>query len=265
MGIIYFIVEGNTDKALIEALLVKKFAFTEYHKIDEMPLALRCQVPKYPGDEGELEYKKRPVFLHKNATGIMIDCSGGKEGIAYSLLGRLKTLSFIERLNNELSIAVIFDRDLNADDEEAFRPIVDAVSKKGIEITNGKLSYEDQKLDFAYYVIPAKRTGAIETLLLEIAEEYHLELNHEAKKFKEAIESRQEFEQYRKEWCTKKEIRPLYAEKIQLGAVASVLKPDSSPAMMIKDKLFSKNNLDILSGMPEVARLIAFLDTVLKE
>ena len=245
---VYIFVEGNTDRAVIEALLLKRLKYRSYEKLEDMPESLKRQVPRYPKATGELEMKGRPLFLYKQDVCVMIEITGGKEKIADNLAGRLlgENLNRLET-DDPLSIVVIRDRDFDNDNlaiKTEFKK--DLLEKEIVLQDDNTVTYKGVHCAFHMYVLPVRQEGAIESILLDLATVIYPELTEEAHKFRIAIESKEEYEHYRTAWASSKDVQRLYAEKVQIGAISSVLKPDSSPGLMIRDNLICSNNIEII-------------------
>ncbi len=255
---VYLFVEGNTDKALIEVLIQKHFGFKEYKNLNDMPALLVRQVSYYPQPDGNLDNKRRPSFLHREEVCMMIEVAGGNSFFAERIAGRLMTVS-LESVaeEDELVLAVIQDRDL-AEDEEKDKELRTAFEEKGILWEKDALIYEEEPYSFFSCLIPFDKKGAVEALILDIADKMHHDLFEVSCGYKEKIED-ERFTCYRDEWSKSVEHQKLYADKVQVGAITAVLKPDSSPAMMVRDKLIRKSNIDEIRDNSEIRKLIEFL------
>ncbi len=258
---VYLFVEGNTDKALIEVLVQKYFGFKEYKNLNDMPVLLARQVSYYPQPDGNLENKRRPSFLHRENECMMIEAVGGNGFFAERIAGRLMTVS-LESVgeDDELVIVVIQDRDL-AKDEEKEKKLRSALKGKGLILEKDALIYEEDSYSFFSCLIPFDKKGAVEALILDIADKTHHDLFEVSCGYKEKIED-ERFTCYRDEWSKSVAHQKMYADKVQVGAITAVLKPDSSPAMMVRDKLIRKSNIDEIRDDSEIRKLIDFLEMV---
>ena len=262
MKVVYLFVEGNTDKALIEALLQKYYKYSEYNNEKDMPGLLSRQISRYPKADGELESKGKSTFLYKEDTCIMIEVAGGKDKFAEKIAGRLNAASIEDSVDDELVIAMIQDRDLGVEDK-IHSEIKKAFEEKGIIWKEEKINYQGEKYCFFDYILPLNSFGAVEKIILDLSNRVYEDLTSEAKLYRDSIEKKEQFAAYREKWA-KPEYQPLYADKVQVGAITAVLKPDSSPAMMVKDKLITRNNLDIVLESEEIKGLISFLDKLVE-
>lgn len=117
----------------------------------------------------------------------------------------------------------------------------------------------DRWIGCKLYFFPMSGCGAVEKLLLECAEVSHNQLYLCAQKFRNEI-MEQEYGELRKEYWTKNElIQEFYADKVQFGAVSTVLKPDKPVRFAIKDKLIRTEYFDSFIGLPEFKNLYDFL------
>lgn len=260
---VYLFVEGNTDKALVETLLQKYYQFMEYKNKNDMPVLLSRQLTIYPQTDGSLENKSRPSFLYKDNICIMLEVVGGKSHFAERISGRLMTAS-LESFpkDDELDIVLIQDRDLDTDEEKR-NELNNNLRDNGIIWEKEKISYDGETFSFFECCLPFNRNGAVETLILEIAEKIHPDLWEESGNYRKRI-CDEKFARYRDDWAKTEIHQNLYADKLQVGAITAVLKPDSSPAMMIKDKLIKKNNLEDIRNNEEIQKLLEFFDRILR-
>ncbi len=260
MKIVYFITEGNTDRALVQTLFEKKLHFCDYNNKNEMPDPIKRQVPKYPADDGALDSKRPPLFMHKDDdVGIMISLARGKERIAKTMAGELKTAGLASLEEDEISVAVIVDRDKEKKDEKIKSDLAVELKKEGLILKDNRVCYDKESYPFSLCIVPHNQIGAVEKIILDLSELVHTELTEAAKRYRNCIENDEKFRSYRKDWASDSIIQTFYADKVQVGAITSVLKPDSSPAYMIHDELIHKNNVDKICEISEIAELLAFL------
>lgn len=60
-------------------------------------------------------------------------------------------------------------------------------------------------------------------------------------------------------WAKKASIQEFYSDKVQFGAISTVLKPDKPVRFAIKDKLIKKKYFDKYMALPEFKKLHNFL------
>ena len=65
-------------------------------------------------------------------------------------------------------------------------------------------------------------------------------------------------------WAKESDVQEFYADKIQFGAISTVLKPDKPVRFSIKDKLIRTDYKELYMKIPEFEALYRFLDETLK-
>lgn len=262
MRIVYMFVEGNTDRELILSLLEKRLGYKRYDNIQDMPQLLRIHVSKYPSDDGSIENKSKPAFVHSTDIGVMVVITNGKTNIPTEVKARLVAVDYlIETYNDQLSIVVIRDRDTEKDDQKIKNEMQEMMSREGITLKDDSIVFKEE-YSYKMYVLPDSQEGAVEKIILDISLEKYPELTSEAASYRKTIEDNEKFAQYGKAKDISKEVQHFYGDKVQVGAITAVLKPDSSPAFMVRDKLITKNDISKISQKPEVRKLIDFLENL---
>ena len=256
-------VEGNTDRELILSLLEKRLGYKRYDNIQDMPQLLRIHVSKYPSDDGSIENKSKPAFLHRKDIGIMVVITNGKTNMATEIKSRLMALDYlIESEEDHLSIAVIRDRDTEKDNQKIKSEMQEMMSKEGITLKDDSIVFKEGEYAYKMYILPDSQEGAVEKIILDISLEKYPGLTGEAASYRKIIEDKEEFVQYGKAKELSQEVQHFYGDKVQVGAITAVLKPDSSPAFMVRDKLITKDDVGKISQKPEVRKLLDFLDSL---
>lgn len=109
------------------------------------------------------------------------------------------------------------------------------------------------------YLFPTAGLGTIEKLLLECTNVSYSSLYQDAYDYRNKIMST-EYEELRKKcWVKNSRIQEFYSDKVQFGAVSTVLKPDKPVRFAIKDKLIRPEYFDLYMKLPEFMELYNFL------
>ena len=263
MKYVYLFVEGNTDKALIEALLTKHYKLQNYKNRNDMPRLISRQVENYPRSNGDLERNGRAAFLYSDHICVMLEQVGGKNRFAQRIEKRLVTAS-LESVDDDekLIVVVIQDRDYDTD-EHRIEELRNSFNRNKIFWENDRISFKGEAYDFYEYCLPFDKNGAVEGVILEVARKIHPDLWAEAEHFRQSIKG-EKYKKYRKEWAATEKHQELYADKVHVGAITAVLKPDSSPAMMIMDKLIIIDKLSDIQSIEEIQKLIDFLSGIIE-
>ena len=113
-------------------------------------------------------------------------------------------------------------------------------------------------------MFPTAGCGAVEKLLLECAAISHKDLTDEAFEYRKHILNTR-YDKLRGEcWAKNTDIQKFYADKVQFGAISTVLRPDKPVRFSIKDKLIRKQYKDQYMNIPEFRMLYDFLSDNLK-
>lgn len=114
------------------------------------------------------------------------------------------------------------------------------------------------------YCFPTQERGAVEKLLLQCAEVSYENITTIADEYRNKIEKSKELEQLRKEcWAKSETVQEFYADKVQFGAISTVLKPDKPVRFAIKDKLIRQKYKKKYMEIPEFECLYNFLESKL--
>ncbi len=261
MKIIYLFVEGNTDKFVVESLLKRRLKYRNYVNEKDTPKLLSCHIPKYPGANGQLERRGIPSFLYKDDASILLVSANGKEQVCSAIRERLRVAELQFGIANEdISIAVVLDRDAEMNDEVIKSKLLKQAGNNRLVIEKDILTCEDVRYGFSLCIIPADRKGTIEKVVIDIASKIHPELTNEAGLYKKAIEEKEDYRKYRNKWASDPQIQSFYADKVQVGAISTVLKPDSSPGIMINDILITEMDIDQICELPSIKRIVQYLE-----
>lgn len=253
------IAEGITDCSLLEAVPEKYLQFETYDNIKDLPQVFQKMIGKYPAETGELTRQDSPVFYHKNEIAIAVKQAGGCSNIAKKaslLVEVIDQLSEYEKFGGFLLFC-----DTDTENSESIRTkLKEEFEKEGFLYEADILEAYEQKISCKLYLFPSEGCGAIEKLLLECASKVYGELSEEARKFKESILQDSYDGLRHKCWAKDEKVQEFYADKVQFGAISTVLKPDRPVRFTIKDKLIKKKYKDLYMGIPEFAVLYEFLD-----
>lgn len=259
MKVYVIITEGYTDCALIEAILHKYMGFEQYHNKNDMPDCLQRQVGKYPGALGEMDREDMPHFFCNEQTAVMVKSAQGVSGIGKKIYDVLEGVILSNDAELLQGVLVICDADLHSAvmrEKEIEQQFVDT----GIELDteNKTLRHDTLQMDYHVHVIPQNENGAVEKLLLQVAEKMYPELNCSAKAYRTEIMG-DVHKVLRKKWASDEQIQEFYADKVQLGAVAAVLKPDRPVGYVVRDCLIRSSNLEDMKQIEEFRGLYEFL------
>lgn len=247
------ITEGFTDSAVIESILEHCLKYKRYQNISELSDLLRGMIGKYPGMLGELQRSDSPVFLHNSEKEIdvAVKVSKGIEKIPTAIEGIFES-AFVNGKLGELSDFILFtDSDTHVENE------ILHMLKKELEII------ENKRFSCPVYMIPAKKQGAVESVLLDCTKVVYPELYDAAGQFKDTMFEEQ-FESVRKKWAKTSEIQKFYGDKVHFGAIATVLKPDRPVGYVVRDELVNRKNIEKIESVEEFKGIVAFLMNELK-
>ncbi|WP_303995813.1 DUF3226 domain-containing protein [Megamonas hypermegale] len=258
------IVEGRTDSALIEAMLEKEFGFKAYTNKKDLPNVFMQMMGKYPQQTGELKPTGFPLFYYTEEIGITIRIANGNTKIAANLEGLLDIVENCEALEDFNGFIIITDKDTKSQDK-IIAELNEQLNKINLNFSPEENSITNEnavKTHLWIYIVPQKEHGAIEKLLLScagkicennvycLAEKVRNKLNEDG------------FSKIRRSWG-KMQVQDFYADKVQLGVISAILKPDKTIAMTVKDKLIRKEFLAQLKEVDEYNLLYEFLKSKL--
>lgn len=252
------IAEGITDCSFLEAVLEKYLGFSQYQNVNELPLLFQEMIGKYPAATGELQRQDSPTFFHKNGIGVAVKQAGGCSKIPDKISLLVELVDKLESYDTFGGFLVFCDTDLNTKEE-----IKNDFSKKfqenDIPFENNHIEVWGNQVVCKLYLFPASGVGAIEKLLLECSNISYNRLYQDAQEYRNKIMSEDYQELRKKCWAKKETVQEFYSDKVQFGAISTVLKPDKPVRFAIKDKLIRSEYLDLYMDLPEFKELHNFL------
>lgn len=254
------IVEGRTDSALIEAMLEKEFGFKAYTNKKDLPDIFVQMMGKYPQQTGELKPTGFPLFYHTEKIGITIRIANGNTKIAATLEGLINIIEHCDILEDFKGFIIITDKD-NKSQEKIITELNEQFNKLDLNFSSEKNSITNESninIHLWLYVIPQNGQGAIEKLLLSCAEEICEDNIYSLSKEVRNKLNENCFNTIRQSWGTK-QVQNFYADKVQFGIISTILKPDKTIAMTIRDKIIKKDSLTKLQKIEEYHLLYEFL------
>lgn len=258
------IAEGITDCSLLEAILEKYLGYTQYEKVDHLPELFKDMIGKYPTGTGELKRQDSPTFYYKNNVGVAVKMAGGCSNLAKKVSSIIAIIDIRDEYKNFGGFLVFADTDTE-DADHISEKLKDELEKDDLIYQDNMVIAYDHKLSCKLHLFPTNGCGAIEKLLLECAKITYGELFDDALKYRECI-SDKKHEKLRKEcWAKDKEIQEFYADKVQFGAISTVLKPDKPVRFSIKDKLIRTDYKASYMEIEEFKMLYDFLQNNLEQ
>ncbi len=254
------IVEGYTDCALIEAIIEKSLGFQLYKKKNEMPEIFQALVNEYPSAGGDLKRSDTPHFFYKGDKKIAVKVAGGESNIAMKVENALQAADVVEKEDIDRFL-VFVDKDRHKKLNEIEKLLKDWYQERGItfDIEKNTVSlYEKEYLHYVY-AYPENRTGTVEKILLEIGGKIYPDLMHIAENTRAAVFDEQFDDLRSKKWSKNVEVQEFYGDKVQIGTLASILKPDRPIGYAIKDEIIKTKYLTELDKVEEFRKLQDFL------
>lgn len=252
------IAEGITDCSLLEAFLEKYFGFTQYKNLKELPSLFKEMIGKYPAATGELQRQDSPTFFHKNSIEVAVKQAGGCSKIPDKISLLVELVDKLESYDTFGGFLVFCDTDLNTK-EDIKNDFLKKFQANDIQFANNHLDIQGNLVICKVYLFPTSGVGAIEKLLLECSNISYSKLYQDAQEYRNKIMSEDYQELRKKCWAKKKDVQEFYADKVQFGAISTVLKPDKPVRFAIKDKLIQSEYLDLYMDLPEFKGLHHFL------
>ena len=252
------IAEGVTDCSLLEAILEKYLHYSPYENAGDLPPLFAEMIGIYPTSTGELKRQDSPTFYHKNNIGIAIKQANGYSNIPQKVCLLTENIDKLELYENFGGFLIFCDTDLKTK-EEIINIFSNEFKEHEIPFDNDTLFVYNNHVPCKIYLFPHNENGAIEKLLLECANISFKELYNESLEFKNNIMS-DKYQQLRhKQWASDTKIQEFYGDKVQFGAISSVLKPDRPVRFTIKDHLIRTQFFDNYMKLPEFNQLHTFL------
>lgn len=252
------IAEGITDCSLLEAMLEKFMGFIPYNNKKELPLLFQEMIGNYQTASGELKRQDSPTFYHNDEIAVAVKQTNGHTNIPSIVDMLTNTVEKCDAYDNFGGFLIFCDADLLGR-EKIKNKFQDLFEKLDIIYENELLTIYNHEICMKLYVFPNNGNGAVEKLLLECANISYNSVYEEAQKYRNIIMT-DEFKDIRKEcWASQEDIQEFYADKVQFGAVSTVLKPDRPVRFAIKDRLIRKEHLEEYSKLPQFSVLHNFL------
>jgi len=260
MALHVIVAEGYTDCALLEAILEKYMGFQRYTNLNDMPEFFRKLVGQYPGSMGEMERRDMPHFFYKDNNKVTVKVAGGESKLANCIWEVLETWLLCGQENKFAGFLVFTDADKRS------KETISLTFKKNYEKfeieydpDQEEIFYEGKQYRHSIYVYPQCGYGAVEKILLLIAEYNYPELTKVSLQFRQQLEKEQFSGLRKKNWAKDSEIQEFYADKVQFGAIVAALKPDRPVGFAIKDNLIKKENQSGLMQIEEFQKLYQYL------
>lgn len=252
------IAEGLTDCSFLEAILEKYFGFVQYQNVRELPSLFQEMIGKYPAATGELQRQDSPTFFHRGNIGIAVKQAGGCSKIPDKISLLVELIDKLELYDIFGGFLVFCDTDLNTKEK-----IKENFSRKFQEneilFENDHIEVWGNQVICKSYLFPTSGVGAIEKLLLDCAYISYNRLYQDAQEYRDKLMAEDYQELRKKCWAKKEAVQEFYFDKVQFGAISTVLKPDKPVRFAIKDKLIKTDYLDLYMKLPEFKELHNFL------
>lgn len=257
------VTEGVTDCSLLEAIIEKYMGYNSFERVKDLPPLFEAMIGKYPTTSGELKRQDSPTFYYKDNIGIAIKQANGYSQIPIKIGSLLENIDKLDVYEEFAGFLVFCDTDLKTK-EEAKEIFVKEFSENQISFEDGHLiTCDNNRVKCNLYFFPNTGEGAIEKLLLECAQISYSRLFSDAMEYKDKI-MEVDYEELRKEcWATDEQIQEFYSEKVQFGAISTVLKPDRPVRFTIKDKIIRKCFFEDYMNITEFKQLYEFLGRTL--
>lgn len=252
------IAEGITDCSFLEAVLEKYLGFVQYQNVNELPPLFQEMIGKYPAATGELQRQDSPTFFHNGNIDVAVKQAGGCSKIPDKISSLAVLIDKLESYDSFGGFLVFCDTDLNTK-EEIRNDFSKKFQAKKILFENDHIEVEDNQVTCKLYLFPASGVGAVEKLLLECSNISYSRLYQDAQEYRNKIMSDDYQELRKKCWAKKEAVQEFYSDKVQFGAISTVLKPDKPVRFAIKDKLVKSEYLDKYMELPEFKELHNFL------
>lgn len=252
--------EGVTDCSLLEVIVEKFLGFQSFTNIKELPELFKQMIGTYPSYGGELRRQDSPTFYYRDNIGIAIKQANGCSNIPERIQALVEIVEKEDIYEQFGGFLVFCDTDLKCKEEilEAFE---NSFRQNDMSYEGEILSAYNQNMNCKVHLFPENGSGAVEKLLLECANVTYGHLCEIAGVFKKDI-MEAEFEDIRNKcWAKNTKIQEFYADKVQFGAISTVLKPDRPVRFTIKDKIFHRKDLEKYDALPEFKALYKFLES----
>ena len=252
------VTEGVTDCSLIEAVLEKYLGYNPYQNVRELPSLFEAMIGIYPMRSGELKRQDSPTFYYKDSVELAVKQANGYSNIPQKISSLVEIIDKFELYDSFGGFLIFCDTDTKSKEEikEIFKR---KFEENEILFEDGFLNVYNHQIKCNMHLFPATGLGAIEKLLLECSNISYNQLSHDAQEYKNKIMGN-EYAGVRKEcWASDTVIQEFYADKVQFGAISSVLKPDRPVRFTIKDKIIRTKYYESYMELPEFRELHNFL------
>lgn len=254
------IVEGITDCSFLEAVLEKCLQFEQYQNVNKLPLLFQEMIGKYPAATGELQRQDSPTFFYKDNIDIAVKQAGGCSKIPDKISLLVELIDKLDLYDTFGGFLIFCDTDLNTK-EEIKKDFSEKFRANEILFEDDYIEVWENQIICKLYLFPSSGVGAIEKLLLECSKITYSKLYQDAQEYRNRIMSEDYQELRKKCWAKKKTVQEFYSDKVQFGAISTVLKPDKPVRFTIKDKLIKSEYLDLYMNLPEFKKLHNFLES----
>lgn len=250
--------EGVTDCSLLEVLLEKFLNFQPYENLKELPEIFKQMIGRYPAMNGGLIRQDSPTFYHSDQVNVAVKQANGYSNIPQKIADLIEVLDKEEFYSGFGGFLIFCDTDLKSREEiiEVFKK---AFWENDIMYQNDTLTAYDHTLSCKLHLFPEHGSGAVEKLLLDCANITYSSLCADAFTFRSKVMKDLYSDLRRQCWAKDASIQEFYADKVQFGAVSSVLKPDRPVRFTIKDKIFHRKYAQQYQKVAEFQMLMNFL------
>jgi len=264
-GIVHIIItEGYTDCALIEAVIEKGLNYKRYTNIHNMPELFQRTISPMPSPAGDIDKFDLPHFFHAEDNSVVVKVAGGVGKICSIVENYLQIYKTCDENEKIDSFIVFTDADLNSH-AGIVNKFKAQYKDENIEFDgNKKIVFEGNSFIHNLFIIPQKGYGAVEKILLEISKCLYPDLYNLTSNVRDKI-MQPDFKTLRDDkWVKTPEIQELYADKFQMGIVATAVKPDRPIGYAVRDEIITKDVIGNILEIPELKNLYVFLDNCLK-
>lgn len=203
-------------------------------------------------------------FKYKNNVGVAVKMAGGCSNLAKKVSSIIAIIDIRDEYKNFGGFLLFADTD-KEDAAHISKKLKDELKEEYFIYQDNMVKAYEHKLCCKLHLFPTNGCGAIEKLLLECAKITYGEVFEDALKYRECI-SDEKYEKLRKEcWAKDKDIQEFYADKVQFGAISTVLKPDKPVRFSIKDKLIRTGYKASYMEIAEFKMLYDFLQNNLEQ
>lgn len=252
------IAEGITDCSLLEAILEKYLQYKAYGNVKELPLLFQEMIGHYPTVTGELRRQDSPVFYHKDKIAIAVKQAGGCTKLATQASSLVEIVDQLDSYDTFGGFLLFCDTDTE-NIETIQKRVTEVFCQEGFEYADNVLSVYGRQVLCKLHLFPTEGCGAIEKLLLECAAITYGDLTEDALNYRQCVLDDKYGELRSECWAKDSNVQEFYADKVQFGAISTVLKPDKPVRFSIKDKIIRTKYKKLYMKIPEFEVLYTFL------